>query len=94
MIQLHNINMALWGLITAFSVLSGWSHLQKLGADFKLGRLQAALLSLHSPPLNPLEELTHGSRDDPLFIHAHSHIEARAHGVRLPRPSLPAWEHE
>lgn len=64
------------------------SHLQKLGADFKLGRVCAPLLSLHSPSLNALEELTHGTWDDPLLVLAHSHIEARAHGVRLPRTSL------
>lgn len=60
------------------------SHLQKLGADFKFGWVCAALLSLHSPSLNALEELTHGTWDDPLFILAHGHIEARTHGVCLP----------
>lgn len=59
-------------------------YLQKLGADFELRWLRAVFLSLRSASVNALEELTHGAWDDPLFVLGHGHVEARAHGVRLP----------
>lgn len=60
------------------------SHLQKLGADFKLWRLDAGLLGSIPPVLDALKQLVNGPWDDALILQAHIHIKTRPHGVGLP----------
>lgn len=66
----------------------GGTHLQELGADFKLGWLDAGLLGPHPPALDSLEQLVDGPRDDSLLVLAQTDVEARPHGEGLPRTRL------
>lgn len=60
------------------------SYLQKLGADFKIGRLDARLLGALPPALDALKQLVNSPWDDALLLLAQAHIETRSHGVGLP----------
>ena len=68
------------------------THLQELGADFELWRVCARALGLVPAPLDALEELLDGARDDALLLHRHTQVKARAHRVRLPRARLEPHE--
>ena len=64
------------------------AHLEELGADFELGRLAAGLLGTIPAVLDSLKQLVNSPRDDALLLLAQVHIEARPHGVGLPRTRL------
>lgn len=64
------------------------NYLKELGADFKLWWLAAGLLGTFLPVLDSLKELMNGPRDDSLLLLAKTQIEARSHGVGLPRTRL------
>ncbi len=64
------------------------SHLEELGADFKLRWLAASLLGAHPTCLDAFEQLVNSPRDDALLLLAQAYIKARPHGVGLPRTRL------
>lgn len=64
------------------------AHLEELGADFELRRLAAGLLGTLPAVLDSLKQLVNSPRDDALLLLAQVHIEARPHGVGLPRTRL------
>lgn len=65
-----------------------FTHLQELGADFKLRCLKSTLLRLCPPPLDSVKQLVNSPWDDALLLLAETHVKACSHGVRLPRASL------
>lgn len=64
------------------------THLQELGADFELGCRHTLTLCHPLALLNAAEEVADGPWDDALLFLRDVHVEASAHGVRLPCTSL------
>lgn len=67
-------------------------HLQKLGVDLKLGHGAALLLRRLPSLLDALEEVVDGAGDDAQLFIGDVDVEARAHGVGLPRARLDEQE--
>ena len=60
----------------------------------ELGRREAPLARLRPSPLDAVEELPHGPRDDAELVRRHlRQLEARAHRVRLAAARLAVGEH-
>ena len=60
----------------------------------ELGRRVSPLSCLRPPPLDAVEELPHGPRDDAQLVRRHlRQLEARAHRVRLAAARLPVSQH-
>lgn len=70
------------------------SYLQELGVDLELGGGAALLLGGLPSLLDALEQVVDGSRDDAQVLVGDVEVEARPHGVRLPRARLQEQEEE
>lgn len=70
------------------------SYLQELGIDLELGGGAALILGGLPALLDALEEVVDGSRDDAQLLVQDVDVEARPHGVGLPRARLQEQEEE
>jgi len=67
-------------------------YLEELGVDLELGGGASLLLGGLAPLLDALVEVVDGTRDDAQLLLADVDVEARAHGVGLPRARLDRQE--